>query len=296
MPGLRAPLPGTLVPRPLIRYAALALLLALACERTEPGPEGELRVVSLTPSISRIVQALGASDRLVGVDAFSRRLRGLEALPSLGGLYSPDLERIVELHPTLILAVRTAQQEATLDRLRARGIRVEEIEPYTLGEVLESFVTVGRVLGREAEAHDLADRVRGELDRIRRSVRGRPRITAVLVVERDPLYVAGAGGFVSELIEIAGGKNVFGDLPSPYPRVSLEVLAHRAPDVVLDTAADPEAGAAGVREAESFWSRFAWARRVEVIPRGALTLPGPDLPQAARLLRDRLHPKLRGAP
>jgi iron complex transport system substrate-binding protein len=258
------------VPRPLTLLAAgLIGLGLLGCGSEGPERSSEPRVISLTPSISRIVQVLGADDLLIGVDEFSRRLPGLEGVPSVGGLFSPDLERIVDLDPTLILAVRTEQQRATLDRLRSRGVYVQEIEPYAL---------------------EIAQKVRLELGVIRESVSGRRTVTTALVVQRDPLYVAGSGGFVSELIDIAGGENVFADLPSPYPRVSLEVLAARAPEVILDTAAEPERGEAGVREARAFWSRFAWAKRVEVIPRGVLTLPSPDLPKAAWMLRTRLHP------
>jgi iron complex transport system substrate-binding protein len=279
------------VPRPLTLLAAgLIGLGLLGCGSEGPERSSEPRVISLTPSISRIVQVLGADDLLIGVDEFSRRLPGLEGVPSVGGLFSPDLERIVDLDPTLILAVRTEQQRATLDRLRSRGVYVQEIEPYALDEVLESFVTVGKLVRREAAAREIAQKVRLELGVIRESVSGRRTVTTALVVQRDPLYVAGSGGFVSELIDIAGGENVFADLPSPYPRVSLEVLAARAPEVILDTAAEPERGEAGVREARAFWSRFAWAKRVEVIPRGVLTLPSPDLPKAAWMLRTRLHP------
>ena len=283
------------MPHALTR-AALLVVLLLGCEPSGSAVSSDPRVISLTPSISRIVQVLGASDRLVGVDEFSRRLPGLEEVPSVGGLFSPDLERIVDLHPTLVLAVRTEQQRATLDHLRARGVRVQEIDPHRLDEVLASFITVGQLIEREAAAREIAERVRRELEAIRESLPGERRVRTALVVQRDPLYVAGGGGFVSDLVEIAGGENVFADLPSPYPRVSLEVLADRAPDVILDTAAEPEQGERGVREAKQFWSRFAWVRRVEVIPRGALTLPGPDLPKAARIVRDRLHPDLATTP
>ena len=86
------------------------------------------RIVSLSPLISRVLLALGAGNEIVAVDRFSRELPELETLPSLGGLFSPDLERTLELRPTLVLAVRSAQQTPFFNQLRARGVRVEEIE------------------------------------------------------------------------------------------------------------------------------------------------------------------------
>lgn len=252
------------------------------------------RIVSLSPSISRVLLALGADDEIVAVDRFSRELPGLEALPSLGGLFSPDLERALELRPSLVLAVSSAQQTPFFNQLRARGVRVEEIEVYTLGEVLESFGRIGRYVGRSAEADALLARTRDELAEIAASVKGLPRRSVALVLERDPLYVAGRGAFIHALIETAGGENVFADLAEPYPRVSLEVLAERAPDLILDTFFDPEGGTEAEDEVRRYWRRFGWVRRVDPFPPGMATLPAPNLTEGARLLRSRIHPEVDG--
>ncbi len=260
------------------------------------GPSGDpltqgRRIVSLSPSISRVLLAIGVGDEIVAVDRFSREIPGLEAVPSLGGLFSPDLERTVELRPSLVLAVSSAQQRGFFDQLRARGVRVEEIEVYTLEEVLDSFLQIGLYVGRRREAEALVSRVRAELEEVAASVRGSPRRTVALVLERDPLYVAGRGAFIHALIETAGGENVFADLAEPYPRVSLEVLAERAPELILDTFMDPDRAAEAEREIRQYWGRFGWVRRVQPFPPGAAVLPAPNLAEGARLLRRRIHPE-----
>ncbi|TDJ09932.1 MAG: hypothetical protein E2O71_00730 [Deltaproteobacteria bacterium] len=270
----------------------LAVVAGLGCEPgVGPFPEGQ-RIISLSPSISRVLLALGVGDEIVAVDRFSRDLPGLEAVPSLGGLYSPDLERTVELRPTLVLAVSSAQQAGFFDRLRARGVQVEEIEVYTLEEVLESFVRIGQHVGRRPEAEALVRRVRGELEQVAASVKGLPRRTVALILERDPLYVAGRGAFIHTLIETAGGENVFSDLAAPYPRVSLEVLAEREPEIILDTFLDPARGAEAEEGVRRYWRRFGWVQRAEPFPPSAAVLPAPDLSEGARLLRARIHPEL----
>lgn len=272
----------------------LAFVGWLGCgPRAAPVAEGR-RIVSLSPSISRVLLALGVREEIVAVDRFSRELAGLETLPSLGGLFSPDLERTVELRPSLVLAVRSAQQAAFFAQLRARGVRVEEIEVYTLSEVLQSFLRIGDSVGRRLEAEALVARVRGELEQISESVKGSPRRSVALVLERDPLYVAGRGAFIHSLIETAGGENVFSDLADPYPRVSLEALADRAPELILDTFLDPRRGAEAEEEVRSYWRHFGWVRRAEPFPPGAATLPAPNLTEGARLLRARIHPELEG--
>ena len=267
----------------------LLAALFLACSSDPPPPGAELRVISLSPALTRTLLALEAADRVVGVDSYSQRIPGMEHTPALGGLFAPDLERAVELRPTLVLAVTTAQQQPFLDRLRARGVRVETFDGTGLYDVLRSYRRVGALVGREQAGEALANRVERELESLARAAPpARPSVA--IVIEIEPLYVVGAGSFVHDLIRAAGGDNAFGDLAAPYPQVSLEALAERAPDVLLDTTFDPGEMASAGERSRAHWSRFAWVRRVEVLPQGLLTLPGPDLAEAARLLRARIRP------
>lgn len=280
----------------VLLFATLAIgSTAIGCS---PGPERateELRVIVLAPSIARVIQALDAVDRLVAVDEFSRRLPGLERLPSVGGLYGPDLERTIELRPTLVLSVASARAQPHLERLRERGVRVEELAPYTLDEVLESFATIGALVGKADSGRELAARVQAEIDAVAARASARPRRTVALVLERDPLYVAGGGSFTESLIAAAGGRNVFGDLSAPYPRVSLESLAARAPDVLIDSTVPPGSGAEAAADVRRYWARFRWVKRVAPLERNAVTLPGPDLGEGALLLFELVHPEQVGA-
>jgi len=282
------------VPTPLTGRA-LWLLLALlaACGEPPRAPASEPRIVSLSPSTTEILLALGLRERIVGVDRFSHELPGCAGIPSLGGLFAPDLERTLELRPSAVVGVASESQAAFFGELRRRGVAVHEVDTGgSLDAVIANYETLGAVVGRAAEGRALAARVRGELAEVARSVAGRPRPRVALVVERDPLYVAAGGSFAGALIEAAGGANVFADLARAYPQVSLELLAARAPDVLIDsTQSDqgPESQAA----ARAYWGRFAWAHRVELVPPGVATLPGAELARGAELLRARIHPELR---
>ncbi len=282
--------------RASVRVVLLALALAAACrdravERSIAEP-GELRVISLSPSTTEILVALGLRERIVGVDRFSAKLAGCEGIPSLGGLFAPDLERTLELRPSLVIGVLSESQAGFFAQLRARGIAVHEIDTGgSLDVVIANYERVGAAVGRAAEGRALAERVRGELDRVARSVADRPRPSVALVVEREPLYVAAGGSFASALIDAAGGRNVFADLARTYPQVSLELLAERAPEVLIDST-QTDQGPAAQDAARAYWSRFAWAKRVELVPPGVATLPGAELARGAELLRARIHPEL----
>jgi iron complex transport system substrate-binding protein len=270
----------------------LLVLLLVACGAPEPvARSGELRIISLSPAITQILVALDLRDRLVGVDSWS----DVPGVPSLGGLFAPDLERALELEPTLVLGVRSEQQGPFFAQLRARGVRAEEIDTSgSFEDVLATYHEIGKAVGREAEAARLEARVRAELDAVARSVAGRPRVTVALVVEREPLYVAAGGSFATRLVEAAGGRNVFADLPKSYPQVSLELLAERAPEVLIDSTQE-NVGPEGEAEARAYWTRFAFVRRVELVPPGVATLPGVELAKGAEMLRARIHPELGGA-
>lgn len=248
-------------------------------------------MISLSPSTTDVVVALGERKALVGVDQYSQVLSGVGELPSLGGLFAPDLERALELRPTLVLGVRSESQSAFFAQLRARGVRVREIDSSgSLEQVLETYSQIASELGREPEARALVARVREQLAEVSRSVEGLERPSVALIVEREPLYVAAGGSFASALIELAGGRNVFADMSGTYPQVSLELLAERAPEVLIDSTREPAMGTQEPSGARRYWSRYGFARRVEIVPPGVATLPGARLAEGARIFRARLHP------
>lgn len=273
----------------------LVLALAAACRdgaQRAALDAGEPRIISLSPSLTEVLLALGARERIVGIDRFSRDLPGCQGIPSLGGLFAPDLERTLELRPTLVVGVRSESQAGFFAQLRARGIAVHEIDTGgTLDAVLATYETLGALVGRAQEGRALRARVSDQLAHLSSSIAGEPRPSVALVVEREPLYVVAGGSFASALIEAAGGRNLFADLEQAYPQVSLELLAERAPDVLIDST-QTDQGPDAQRAARAYWSRFAWVKRVELVPPGVATLPGAELARGAELLRARIHPEV----
>lgn len=274
--------------RSLRAQSALALLLpvlllqgAAAEELHRANPAR--RVIALNPSLTAILVAIGGADRLVGVDDFSARQEPAAAgLPRVGGLYDPSLEAVVALHPDLVVLVPSAQQRDFRDQLRAAGITVLEIDPTGFAEVLGSIETLGDRLGLSAAAGQRVEEIRRARRAVESAASGRPRPRTVLVLQRDPLYIAGGGSFIDEMLRAAGAENIAAGLPEPYPRAGLEWLVASAPEVILDAAADPEPAAA-------YWSRWSSlpavrTGRVVAVDAGLVTLPGPQLDRALHAL------------
>lgn len=249
----------------------------------------------MSPAATAMVVALGAEELLVGVDEYSARQHPeLAHLPRVGGLYSPSLEAVAALRPDRVLLVPSAEQRGFREQLEALGLAVEPLGPVTFEEILESIERVGALLGREGRARERVREIRAVRDRLAAEApppEQRPGV--LLVLDRAPLFVAGGGTFLDELIEIAGGENLGARLEGPYPRASLEWVLAAAPEVILDSA---EAGG----PAAAWWSRFpslpaVRAGRVHALDPQAVTLPGPYLDRAllavAGALRGDAEPK-----
>jgi iron complex transport system substrate-binding protein len=268
---------------------ALAPLLARAAEPAST-PAPAKRIVSLNPSLTRILVAIGARDTLVGVDDFSARAEPqVAALPRVGGLYSPSLEAVVALAPDLVVLVPSAEQLAFRTRVEALGLPVLALagDPVSLDGVLAAIETLGRRTGREAAARARVEAIRRTRDAVARATAGRPRPRAVFVLQREPLFLVGRGSFLDEMIGLAGAENLGAALGEPWPRASLEWLVAQAPEVLLDSDDDAEPAAA-------FWKRWpslpaVTHDRVVSVDEGAVTLPGPDVDRALVLLARALH-------
>lgn len=248
------------------------------------------RVVSLNPSLTRILVALGARDVLVGVDEFSARAEpAVAGLPRVGGLYNPSLEATVALRPDLVVLVPSMEQRDFRDRLAALGVPVLALaaDPVRFDQVLEAIEVLGARVGREAEAAARVAAIRRARDAVERATRGRAHPKTVLVLTREPLFVVGSGSFLDDMLRAAGATNLGASFGEPWPRASLEWLVAAAPEVILDSSSDPEPAAA-------FWARWpslpaVAQERVVALPARDVTLPGPDLDDALRRLARALH-------
>jgi cobalamin transport system substrate-binding protein len=227
-----------------------ALLLVAACSRdnaspppavTEARPAGrpaqtDARIVSLTPSATEIVAALGATGQLVGVDDYSTYPPEVGKLPKVGSFLSPDLEAIVRLRPTLVIVDDVHHGAA--GAMHDAGLVTVECPIHDLPDVKRSLVTIGERLGRRADADRVVARIDAALDAARRQGPAkRPRVLAIIDREAaglGNLVAAGAGSWVDELLAVAGADNVLVAAGVRYPKVSIEEVLRARPEIILD--------------------------------------------------------------
>lgn len=192
------------------------------------------RIVSLAPSNTEILFALGLGDRVVGVTKYCDFPAEAQDKPKVGGFSTPDIEKIVELNPDLVVAA-SIHQKQVIPELESRGIKVLALAPKTVDDVLQAIDLAGRATGAEKSARKMVEEMKARVVAVTSLVanlpdEARPRVFYVLW--HDPLMTAGSDTLQSQLIDMAGGNNIFGDLTG-YPTVDLETLLQRQPQVIV---------------------------------------------------------------
>jgi iron complex transport system substrate-binding protein len=252
-----------------------------------------VRIVSLIPSATDLLVAMGARGQLVGRTDFDKDSI-LAALPSVGGGLDPSLEALAALEPDLVISFETQGDASLRTRLRELGIPVYGLAAQDTADVFRALANLGTLAGRRQGADSVARSVRGELEAVRQSVAGRPAPSVLYVAWVDPPMVAGPTTFLAELVRVAGGTPLFEDLEQEWPQVSIEEIVSRKPQVVvIPSGAGAEFSASALRTAPG-WRELVAApgTRVAEVPVAVVNRPGPRLGEAARALRDAIHPEL----
>lgn len=284
----------------LVAFGLPSAQRAAAGDAAAPrGSSSRARIVSLNPSLSEIVLALGARDVLVGVDTYTHRQHPeLADIADVGGLFDPSLEAVVALRPSAVVLVPSAEQRDYRGRLEALGVRVVVFDNIRFDEVLENIRGLGELVGEPEAARARVARIRATRAAVRSATSERTPVRCLVALQREPVFVVGADNFIDEMLASAGCDNVGRELGAGYPRASLEWLVARAPEVIFDAsqhaAIEPDGARAKPSDGDRFWQRWSAipavsAERVLLVDARMLTLPGPALDAALRQLALALH-------
>ena len=250
------------------------------------------RIVSLVPSVTDIILALGAADRLVARTDFDKDPR-LAHLPSVGQGLTPSIEWQTAVKPDLVVAWPDRRARSTVSQLTALGIPVYSSATETLEQTLATIRRVGVLLGLHARADSLIALNEQQLANVRRQVANAPHPSVLYVVGFDPPFIAGPHTFIDQLITIAGGANAFADARSLWPQVSLEEIVRRQPDVVIVAGGDGDEGPASRLSQLPGWRELRAVKggHAYTIDASLFNRPGPNIGKVAPKLAHLLHPE-----
>lgn len=259
------------------------------------------RIVSLVPALTEMLFAIGAGPQVVAVSSFDRYPAEAATRPSVGALLDPDVERILSLTPDLV-AIYGSQTDLRR-QLERVSIPIYTYRHAGLADVLSTLRDLGQVTGHAAEAGRVAGALERRLDAVAARVAAAPRVRTMLVFGREPgalrsVYAAGGRGFLHDMLEVAGGENVFADVARESVQATTELILTRAPDVILEVREGPELSAAEVGRRIDDWRRLSSvpavrAGRVHVVSGDGLVVPGPRVAAAVERLAGVLHPPRR---
>lgn len=273
---------------------SIALVLFLICAALDAQTRPQ-RIVSIVPSVTEMLFAMGAGPRVVGVGNFDRYPPEALTRPKVGGLIDPDVERVISLKPDLMVVYGTQSDlRAQMDRA---GIPIFLYQHAGLADITSTIRDLGARIGNVKESTDLANQIEADVADIKRRVAGRPRPRTLLVFGRDAetlrgIYASGGVGFLHDMLEAAGGTNVFADVQRQSIQTTSELAVTRAPEVIVEIGVDTSSAAGrNLRAWDALPSIPAVrTKRIYQLRGDGMMNPGPRISTSVRRVAEVLHP------
>jgi iron complex transport system substrate-binding protein len=255
------------------------------------------RIISLSPSTTETLFAIGAGDQVVGVTSYCNYPEEATTREIIGG-FSPktiSIETIISLNPDLVIAGVSAHQPIA-DTLKEAGIPVISIEPKSVDDVRAVIEELSIITGHEVRGKSLSDSIKKRIDTVQKKLSGLegPRLRVFYEVWDAPLMTAGPQSFTGQMINLAGGDNIFSDVKEEYPQVSSEELVSRNPQAIIssDTHGD-KLNSEALKEREGWESIDAYKNdHIILLDGDVVSRPGPRMIEAIEMMAEALYPEL----
>ncbi|MGH7621380.1 MAG: ABC transporter substrate-binding protein [Gemmatimonadaceae bacterium] len=257
--------------------------------RALPSAGGAKRIVSINPATTELLFAIGAGSRIVGRSEYDLLPDSARLVPSVGPALRPNLEAILGTHPDLVVVYASSDNREAVDRLAHAGVAVVAFKIDSIEQFERDAIALGQLTGTAARASEIVDSIADTLARVRAATADLPRPTVFLPIWERPLIAIGGGSFLSELLDIAGARNIYADIAAPSATVTIEDVVRRNPDVILASAAT----AATIR-GNAKWRAIPAVRagRILVYDTTVIGRPSVRLGAAARSFAALLHPRV----
>lgn len=291
--------------RPFLLFALLAtLIIGFNVQATTLWPKNTkpLHIISLAPNITETLFALGAGIQLVGVTDYCDYPSAASAIAKVGGGLNPSLEAIITLTPDLVILF--ASQLKLIKQLQQLGIRTLAVKGRTLDDIRHAITLIGHASGRHTESVVLLAHFDVQIEMVQQKIAGLPRPRVMISMghslgnnEFKQFYIAGQQDFYNNLIQIAGGKNVYQKPFPKVPSISREGLFHLNPDIIIDVFPEAADHSASIKQVRQQWSQLSHINaikhsRLHIIEADYATIPGPRIIQLLIQFAAIIHPEL----
>ena len=257
-------------------------------------PKAPLRIISLAPSLTETLFALGCGDRLLGNTRYCNYPLEAQLLPKIGGPQDPQIEKLIQIRPDLILVTRLTSREA-VRQMRSMGWNVAVWDAKDIHSILSEINLLGKLLNHSLKSKALVEGIQERIDRVAKGLSGNKRPKTVLLYGTQSLFSAGKRSFAGEILEISGASNVAASLGSDWPLLSQEKVLLENPEVILIASSESAQGRIApilaLWKTDPFWKHLAavQAGRVYEVPDSLLSIPGPRVAEAVERVAELLQ-------
>jgi len=252
------------------------------------------RIVALAPSITEVLYFLGLGEKVVGVTKFSYYPPEAISKPKVGSYINLNVERIISLAPDLVISTKDGNQPGTIDLLEQAGIPVFVINPRNIRDVIDSISIIGRVCGVRERGDASARQLNDRIDRVLKKTESRVRPLVFLQINLSPIMTVNRNTFHHDLIGLAGGINMSQDSLITYPRISIEEVIMRRPEVIIISSMDRSGRFEKARQDWKNWVSIPAVRnnRVHLIDSDLIDRPSPRIVRGIEQMARILHPEV----
>ena len=278
-----------------ILLPALCAAAFLLSPRGAIGAPAPQRIVSLAPSITETLFALGVGPDVVGVSQYSDYPEAARRLPQVGTYLTPNVEAIVGMHPTLIIGLVSSANLRAMRAFAGMGYSTVTVGEGTLADIRDSITRIGHAVGRDDRAAELITEINHHFVSIEKRLKQANSPKVLMLVGHQPLVAVGSSTFLNELITMAHGDNIAANSGDAWPRLSIEYVLATAPAVIIDGQMGSDASSPS-----DFWQKYPTIpavkhRRLYGYSDDPLLKPGPRVWESLEILAQMIHPELMSA-
>jgi len=253
------------------------------------------RIIALAPSITEILYFIGLGDRVVGVTRYSNYPPDTKNKPKVGSYIDLNVEKIIDLAPDLVIGTIDGNRKSVVDLLEQANIQVFITNPTKIEGIIETIAEVGRVCGVKEKAESLADDLSKRIKRVYNEVGKLARPGVFLQINLKPIMTVNRDTFLNDLIQAAGGRNLAENEPIAYPRLSLEEVIQRKPEIIIISSMERSGQFEQARQNWLKWKNIPAVQngRVYLIDSDLIDRPSPRIILGLEIMARMIHPEIK---
>ena len=274
-----------------LMVVSLALLTAKVSLAQTASARYPQRIVSLAPSVTETLFALGFGNRLVGVTTYCDYPAEAKKLPKIGGFINPSLEAIAAQRPDLVIGVNDSNHPVKAREMERLGLKVALVSVNSVDDILKSMKSIAYMIGSPEAGDKLVAKIEKQFDEVQKRVAPAPRRRTLLAVGLRPLVAVGGRNFLDELITLAGGENISGNAAQPWLNLPDEYVVAKAPQVIIEAGMGSDRGRVARNWSDLKSIPAVKERRVYAYPSDKILRPGPRIGEGLSEIARLVHPE-----